>query len=76
MGYGRAGSSRREENDARTSCEGLDINVVSYKYEGMRQTEETNLVQWEVEVEVGTWELGLDHVVPEPVHGGAVGDVR
>ena len=42
----------------------------------MRQTEETNLVQWEVEVEVGTWELGLDHVVPEPVHWGAVGDVR
>jgi len=42
----------------------LDINIVSYKYEGTRQKEETNLVQGEVEVKVGTWELGLDDVFP------------
>lgn len=41
-----------------------------------RQKEETNLVQGEVEVEVGTWEFGLDDVFPEPVHRGAVSDVR
>jgi hypothetical protein len=76
VGDGRAGSSRREKNDARTPREGLDINVVSYKYEGMRQKEETNLALGEVEVEVGIWELGLDDVFPEPVHRGAVGDVR
>lgn len=70
--YARQG----KKNDARTSREGLEINVVSYKYEGMRQKEETNLVLGEVEVEVGTWELGLDNVFPEPVHRGAVGDVR
>ncbi|SRR6266576_2808622 len=40
----------------------------------MRQ-EETNLVLGEVEVEVGTWELGLDDVFPEPVYRGAIGDV-
>ena len=45
-------------------------SVVSYKYEGMRQKEETNLVLGEVKVEVGTWELGLDGVFPEPVHRG------
>jgi hypothetical protein len=35
VGDGRAGGSRRKKkNDARTSrVEGLDINVVSYKYE-------------------------------------------
>ena len=44
--------------------------------EGMRQKEETHLVLGEVEVEVGTWELGLDEVFPVPVHRGAVGDVR
>ena len=57
------------------SREGLDINVVSYKYEGMRQKEEVNLVLGDVEVEVGAAELGLDDVVSEPVHGRAVGDV-
>ena len=47
--------------------EGLDVNVVSYKYEGMRQKEETNLVLGDVEVEVDAGDLGLDDVVPEPV---------
>jgi hypothetical protein len=64
------------KKDARTSREGLDIDVVSYEYEGMRQKEETNPVLGEVKVEVDTWELGLDDVFPEPVHRGAVGDVR
>jgi hypothetical protein len=64
-----------KKNDARTSREGLDINVVSYKYQGMRQKGETNLVLGEVEVEVGTRELGLDDVFPEPVHRGAIGDI-
>lgn len=49
-------------------------NTVSYKYKGIRQKEAMNL--GEVKVEVGTWELGLDDVSPEPVHRGAVGDVR
>ena len=40
----------------------------------MSQEEETNLDR--VEVEVGTWELGLDDAVPEPEHWGAVSDVR
>ena len=66
----------KKKKEARTSREGLDINVVSYKYEGMRQKEETSLVLGEAEVEVGTWELGLDDVFPEPVHRGAIGDVR
>lgn len=39
VGDWRTGSSCREKNNARTSCKGLDINVVSYKYEGMRQKE-------------------------------------
>ena len=73
---GEPGAVVGGKKDARTPREGLDIDVVSYKYEGMRQKEETNLVRGEVEVEVGTWELGLGDVVPEPVHWGAVGDVR
>ena len=35
-----------------------------------------NLVLGEVEVEVGIWELALDDVFPEPVHRGAIGDIR
>jgi hypothetical protein len=65
----------KEKNNVRMSCEGLDINIVSYTYEGMRQKEETNLILGEVEVEVGTWELGLDDLFPEPIHRGAVSDV-
>ena len=42
----------------------------------MRQKEETKLVLGKVEVKVGTWELGLGDVLPEPVHRGGVGDVR
>lgn len=38
-----------------------------------RQEEETNLDC--VEVEVGTWELGLDDTVPELEHWGAVSDI-
>jgi hypothetical protein len=49
----------------------LTLSVIN-----MRQKEETNLVLGEVEVEVGTWELGLDDVLPEPVHRSAIGDVR
>jgi hypothetical protein len=56
-------------------CQGLDINVVSYKYGRMRQKKETNLVVVAFEVEVGTGKLGLDDL-PEPVHGRAVRDVR
>ena len=42
----------------------------------MTQKEETNLVQGEVGVEVGIWELGLDDIVPGPVHRSTVRDVR
>jgi hypothetical protein len=55
------------------SRERLDINVVSYRYEGMRQEEETNLVL--VEVEVGAWELDQDDFDPKPMHRGGVGDI-
>lgn len=88
MGSGERRAVVEKKNDARTPREGLDVNVVSYKYEGMRQKEETNLILGDVEVEVGAGDLGLD-VVPEPVHdvldlerhcqthdGRAVGDFR
>jgi hypothetical protein len=48
--------------------------VVGYKYERMRQKEETNLVVV-FEVEVGTGELDLDDP-PEPVHWRTKRDVR
>ena len=63
------------ENSCPTPTIRLSVAVVN-KYEGARQKEEQNLVLGEVEVEAGTWELGLDDVFPEPVHRGAVGDVR
>lgn len=49
------------------SHQGLDIKVVSYKYEGMGQKKETNLVVIVFEVKVSTRELGLDDL-PRPVH--------
>lgn len=55
------------------SREHLDINVVSYRYESMRQEEETNLVL--AEVEVGVWELDQDDFAPKPMHRGGVGDI-
>ena len=64
-----------EKGNARTSCKGLEINVVSYKYRETRKKEETNLVAGGVEVEDGAGELGLDDVVPKPLHGRAKGDV-
>ncbi len=67
MGDGERGAVVEKKKDARMPREGLDVNVVSYKYEGMRQKEETNLVLGDVEVEVDAGDLGLDDVVPEPV---------
>ena len=45
----------------------LTLSVIN---EGTRQEEETNLVLGQVEVEVGTWELGLDNVFPEQSTSG------
>ena len=45
----------------------LDIKVVDYKCERMRQKQETNLVVIVFEIEVGTRELGHDNLA-EPVH--------
>ena len=48
--------------------------AVSYRDEGMRLEEETNLGL--VEVEVGTWELDQDEFVPKPMHQGGIGDIN
>lgn len=53
----------------------LIISLV-YILRSQRPYKETNLVLGEVKVEVGTWELGLEDTFPEPVHWGAIGDVR
>lgn len=66
----REGEGTRCENVSR---ERLDMSVISYKHEDMKQEEETNLVL--IEVEVGARELDQDELVPQPVHWGGVGDV-
>ena len=73
---GELGAVVGGKNDARTPREDLDINVVGYEYEGMRQKEQKNLVLGELDVKDGIGELELDDVFPEPVHRRAIGDVR
>jgi len=45
----------------------IDIKFAIYKYEGVRQQEQTNLIAVVLEVEIGTGELGLNDL-PKSVH--------
>lgn len=57
-----------------TPRQGLDIEVTGYKYERMRQKEETNLGAVVSEGQAGTGEPGPDDT-PEPEHRRTKRDV-
>ena len=70
---------KKIKQDVRTSHKGLDMNAVSYKVnEGWMETKgrEMNLVVGgDIKEEDSIRELRFDDVIPEPLHGGTIGDV-